>query len=485
MPNKLSLIIRNAFIIDGSGLAGFHGDIGVQGDKIDAVDTQLKTDGYIEIDARGHVISPGFIDVHTHDDIAVIENPEHFCKLSQGVTTVIVGNCGISIAPVVINTPPPPPMNIISEKQFYASFDDYFKVITEKPPSVNVITQCGHSALRMMAMKDYTQPATRPEIISMAKMLITAFEQGAAGFSTGLEYPLAQAALVEEITALCQVTHEFGGFYTTHMRDEGVNSLNSISETVEAGRKGRVPVVISHHKLAGLANHGRSVETLAMIEEAARNQIVRMDVYPYIASSTMLDAIRIQKAAKTIIAWSQKYPEMTGENFEDFRANKNVSIEEAVAMLSPAGGIYFNMDESDVRRILQHPLSMIGSDGLPHDKHPHPRLWGTFPKVLGHYTRNEKLFSLEMAVHKMTGLSAQTFGISNRGLIREGNYADLVMFNPEKIADCATFDKPTTPSVGIEAVWVNGIMSYSRGKATGSRAGRGLKRQDLKRLPWH
>jgi N-acyl-D-amino-acid deacylase len=482
--DKLNLIIRNAFILDGTGAAGWHGDIGVNGDRIVAVDTNLPLNAYIELDARGHAVSPGFIDAHTHDDHAIIAKPTHLSKLSQGVTTVVVGNCGISIAPVSLNKPPPAPMNILSQDAFFPSFAAYFKAIAASPPSVNIVAQCGHSALRVMAMRDYNRPAERSEIITMGKALIEAFEQGAAGFSTGLEYPIARESLAEEIVALCQITHEFGGFYTSHMRDEGENVLASIAETIDAGKRGRVPVVISHHKLAGIKMHGKSIETLNAIDDAAFSQIVRLDAYPYIASSTMLDAKRVKYASKTLIAWSQKHPELTGQEFEPFRLEHNLTIEEAVEKLSPAGGIYFNMDETDVRRILKHPFTMIGSDGLPHDTHPHPRLWGTFPKVLGHYARDEKLFTLEEAVHKMTGLTAETFGLTDRGIIREGAFADLVMFDQDTIADQATFDMPTKQATGIDAVWVNGTLSFSRGNATNSRAGRGLKRQDLRRLPW-
>lgn len=483
---KLDLIIRNALIIDGSGSAGWIGDVGVKGDRIDCVDSTLAQSAYSEMDARGHALTPGFIDAHTHDDKAVIDEPNHFCKLSQGVTTVVVGNCGISFAQMTNENPAPAPLSLVTHgaQTFYPTFDAYFAALAKTPPSVNVVAQTGHSVLRFRTMDSLNREATRGETAAMQQLFIEAMEQGAAGLSTGLEYPTAIHSTAEEIAALTDILHEFGGFYSTHMRDEGENVLQSLDESIHIGKWSRVPVIISHHKLAGVAQHGRSVETLDQIDKARRAQIINFDAYPYVASSTMLDEKRVKRASRTMVAMSQPFPDCAGRDFSELQAEWCLTVEECVAKLSPALAVYFNMAEEDVQRILSHPAGMIGSDGIPDKNMPHPRLWGTFPKVLGHYVRDVKLFTLEQAVHKMTGLPAQVFGIKNRGIIAEGAFADLVLFNQAKIKDEATFEKPMQPATGIDAIFVNGKMSYARGKHTGFNAGRGLKRNDLKRLLW-
>ncbi|MBM3542251.1 MAG: amidohydrolase family protein, partial [Alphaproteobacteria bacterium] len=234
----------------------------------------------------------------------------------------------------------------------------------------------------------------------------------------------------------------------------------------------------SHHKTAGAPNFGRSRETLPRIEEAAKRQKVGLDVYPYPASSTVLSADMIPRSKKILVAWSKTRPEFAGQDLKDVAKALGCSQEEAIDRLLPAGGIYFAMDEEDVRRIMAFPQSMIGSDGLPNDEHPHPRLWGTFPRVLGHYVRELGLFGLETAVHKMTGLSAHRFGLKDRGVVRAGAFADLVLFDPVAVIDRATFEKPVQAAAGIELVMVNGRVAWKDGRATGARAGRALRRQE-------
>jgi N-acyl-D-amino-acid deacylase len=240
-----------------------------------------------------------------------------------------------------------------------------------------------------------------------------------------------------------------------------------------------VPVVISHHKCAGQANFGRMRETLPCIERARRAQPVGLDAYPYIAGSTTLDSGRSLDAKRILVTWSEPHPEAQGRDLDEIAAEMGLTRDAAVAALLPAGGIFFMMDEEDVRKVLAYPHTMIGSDGLPHDAHPHPRLWGTFPRVLGHYAREVGLFSLEEAVRKMTSLTARQFGLKDRGVLREGAYADLVLFDPDTVRDRATFDDPKQPAAGIEAVWVNGRAVWEGGTHTGTRPGRALRRQDL------
>ncbi len=478
MIQHADIVIRDARVIDGTGAPSFSGDVAVSDDRIVAVGPDLPMRGGREIAAQGRALAPGFIDAHTHDDRAVLTDPDHACKLSQGVTSVVVGNCGVSIAPVTVAERAPPPLDLICPEpsDFQARFADYFQALDDDPASVNVIAQIGHSSLRVAAMGDLTRPATGDEIARMRGLTEQALADGCPGFSTGLFYPPAQAAPTEEVIALAELVGAAGGFHSTHMRDEGAGVLDSLEETFRIGREGAVPVVVSHHKCSGLANHGRSTETLPKIAEAIARQPTGLDAYPYTAGSTMLSRKMAQEATRTIVAWSEAHPEMSGRDLDDIAADWGIDRLVAVDRLLPAGGIYFMMDEEDVRRILAFEHTMIGSDGLPHDVHPHPRLWGTFPRVLGHYARDVGLFTLETAVHKMTGLSAGTFRLHDRGEIRPGAYADLVLFDPDTIIDLATFEAPKTPARGIDWVMVNGRMAFADGQPTGDRSGRALRR---------
>ena len=235
-------------------------------------------------------------------------------------------------------------------------------------------------------------------------------------------------------------------------------------------------VVVSHHKCAGRKNWGRSRETLVVIDEARGRQRIGLDAYPYAAGSTVLDPDWVNEDIRIMVSWSTPHPEMNGRDLADVANEWGVRQHEASERLSPAGGIYFQTSEEDVRRILAYPPTMVGSDGLPRDAHPHPRLWGTFPRVLGHYARDLALFPLELAVHKMTGKSAATFGLTDRGIIREGAYADAVVFDPATIIDKATFEDPCQPAAGIDYVFVNGRLSWDSGEQTGAGAGRFLAR---------
>jgi N-acyl-D-amino-acid deacylase len=249
-----------------------------------------------------------------------------------------------------------------------------------------------------------------------------------------------------------------------------------VNETIEIGKAADVPVVISHHKASGTPNHGLVRESLKLIEEARKTQSLGLDVYPYVAASTMLDPRRISLASKIIVTWSKARPEFAGQTLDAIAGKLDCGLEEAARRLLPAGAIYFMMSEDDVRRVLSYPHTMIGSDGLPHDEHPHPRLWGTFPRVLGHYVRDVKLFTLEEAVRRMTALPAAQFGLADRGSLRVGAFADLVLFDPRTIADTATFERPKSPAAGVALVMVNGRTVWSDGAATGSRPGRALRR---------
>jgi N-acyl-D-amino-acid deacylase len=252
--------------------------------------------------------------------------------------------------------------------------------------------------------------------------------------------------------------------------------MESLAETFEIGKRLGVPVVISHHKLTGEKNFGRSLETLPYIERTMKMQPVCLDCYPYHAGSTVLEVWRAQRCDRVLVTWSVPHPEFAGRELNDIAAEMGVSRDEATARLMPAGAIYFQMDMRDVERILSFEPTMIGSDGLPHDARPHPRLWGAFPKVLGHYVRTRGLFSLEAAVHKMTGLTAANFGFQDRGVIAEGGYADITVFDPDTIDAQSDYGNEIAPASGIEHVLVNGKLAWTEGAGTGSRNGTLVRR---------
>jgi N-acyl-D-amino-acid deacylase len=326
-------------------------------------------------------------------------------------------------------------------------------------------------------MDDLARPATRSELDRMGVLLEESLEAGCIGMSTGLAYPTANAAPTEEVIALAERLVPYEGLYATHMRDERDHVVESVNETLEIGRRAGVRVVISHHKCGGQKNWGRTRETLPLIEAARKTQSINLDVYPYTASSTVLLRDFIESSEKVIVTWSESYPEMAGRDFDDIKSEWGCSTEAAIERLLPAGAIYYQMHEDDLRRVLSFPDAMIGSDGLPHDVFPHPRLWGTFPRVLGHYCRELGLFPLEEAVRRMTGVPASVFGLENRGVIREGAFADLVVFDPERVIDQADFTDPKQPSIGIELVLVNGRPVWREAAWTGERPGRLLRRQ--------
>jgi N-acyl-D-amino-acid deacylase len=280
--------------------------------------------------------------------------------------------------------------------------------------------------------------------------------------------------------ALAQPLAAAGAVYTTHMRTETDQILDAMSEAFAIGRMNRVPVIVSHLKCAGIANWGRSGEVLQALETAQHTQQTGCDCYPYAAGSSTLDLRQVDDRVKITITWSTPHPEIAGQTLKQIAECWNTTHLEAARQLQPAGAIYHSISEEDMRRILAHPATMIGSDGLPNDPRPHPRLWGTFPRVLGRYSRDEKLFPLSAAIHKMTGMPAQRFGLAGRGFIRKEYAADLVLFDPDTILDTATFSDPIQPAQGISAVWVNGILSYTSRGTTGSRSGRFLPRGKTK-----
>ena len=481
MLEQFDLLIRNASIVDGTGDPRYAGDIGIRGDRIARIGSLKDARGKQEIDLAGRVAAPGFIDAHTHDDRLLLSNSTMTPKISQGVTTVIGGNCGVSLAPTPrpMTSPVTPPLNLLDDTGNwfrFKRFGDYLDALRAQPAATNCAMLVGHITLRVSTMDDLERPATTGEIAAMQALVEEALSAGAIGVSTGLFYEPACAATTEEVIEVCRPLAAHGGVYCTHLRNEANEVVDSLEETFRIGRELGVPVVISHHKLKYMENFGRSSETLALIEQRMTEQPVCLDCYPYTAGSTILSASRLTGNQRVIVSWSKPLPQFAGQDLDQIARQLGVSQEEAVERLSPAGAIYFMMDEADVQRIMKFPPTMIGSDGLPHDASPHPRLWGTFPRVLGHYGRLLGLFSLEVAVHKMTGLTARNFGLPDRGVLKEGAYADLALFDPETVDAGATYEAPMTPARGIEAVIVNGTIVWHDGQATGARPGRVLSR---------
>lgn len=481
MKTQFDLLIRNATVVDGTGDIRYEADIGIVGDRIAKIGDLSSFSAKNQIDLQGKVAAPGFIDAHTHDDRMMLSDPEMTPKVSQGVTTIIGGNCGISLAPMPRPIPDPitPPLNLLDDQGGwfrFPTFASYLAELNKHPAATNRAMLVGHTTLRVAVMDDLDKPATPDQIGKMRDLVVEAMQAGAIGVSTGLFYEPAVAAPTQEVIDVCKPLKEYNGLYCTHMRDEADGVMDSLEESFKIGREVGVPVVISHHKVIGQKNYGRSQETLEFIKKSMVNQPICLDCYPYAAGSTVLSWSRAVTSVRVIVTWSKTLPEFAGQDLEKIAEKLGVTQEQAVEKLLPAGAIYFRMDEQDVQKILQFGPTMIGSDGLPHDASPHPRLWATFPRVLGHYRRGLGLFSLESAVHKMTGLTAHNFGLPDRGVLKEGAFADLTLFDEATVDAAATYENPIAISHGIETVIVNGEIVWNQGRATGARPGRVLAR---------
>ena len=474
----LDTLIRQVKLVDGSGAAATVADVGIRQQRIAFIGDAGQAKADHVIDGQGLTLAPGFIAGHPHDATLVIRPPQMLPKLSQGVTTVIVGNCGISASPVSLQGEPPDPMNLLGPRDAfcYPRFADYRAAVERAEPAVNVAALVGHTALRSNHLDRLDRTASTAEINAMRAQLADSLQHGALGLSTGLAYASAFSADSNEVEQLAAELNQYGGIYTTHLRSEFEPVLEAMDEAWRVGRNANSPVIVSHLKCAGKGNWGRSPQLLASLEQAARQQMVGCDCYPYSASSSTLDLKQVTSDFEIFITWSTPHPDMAGQTLQAIAEQWQLPLLDAARKLQPAGAVYHGMDPADVERILSHPLTMVGSDGLPEDPLPHPRLWGAFPRVLGHYCRERKLFSLETAIHKMTGLSASRFALDERGLVRLGYWADLVLFDAATIHDTASFEAPVQQAAGIVAVWVNGTLSWQHAAATGARAGRFLPR---------
>ncbi len=477
-PQRFDLVIAGGDVIDGTGGDRVRADVGITGDRIAAIGDLSEAQADERIDAAGRAVTPGFVDVHTHDDRLLFVDPAMRPKTSQGVTTVVVGNCGVSLAPFATAGRPKPPLDLIFglDPVRFPTFAAFIDQVDKQPAAANAIFLVGHQTLRITEVSDLDRTATDAEIDAMRAGVAEAMAAGAAGFSTGLFYPPARAASTDEVARVAEVAGAAGGIYATHLRNEGPDLLKSVEEALEIGRHGDMPVLLSHHKASGVENHGMVRQSLPMIREARKTQKVALDVYPYIASSTVLLKERVADSSKVLITWSEPMPEAAGRDLAEMAMEYQIKPEEMVDRLLPAGAIYFSMAEDDVRDVLAFEDAMIGSDGIPHDERPHPRLWGTFPRVLGHYSRDIGLMPLEEAVRRMTGVPADVFGLKDRGYLREGAFADLVIFDPETVIDRANFDTPMEPAGGVDAVMTNGAFVWRSGSATGAKPGRALRR---------
>lgn len=467
------ILFRGGNIIDGTGAPRQSVDLAVTDDRIVATgDLSRWTAGRV-IDCTGRIVAPGFIDPHVHHDEVVLTNPGMDCMLSQGVTTIINGNCGFSIAPLTATGPLPQPLGMVLSDDMprFASYAAYRDRLRADPPAVNSACLIGHGTLRINEVADLDRPADRAETAAMVRALDRALSEGGIGLSTGPFYPPARAATTQELIEMARVAQAHGRLYVTHMRDEGDQVIEALEETFQIGRDACCGVHVSHHKCAGLANHGLSETTLAMIDQARKLQDVGLDTTPWTASSTMLNSGRHRQASRVIVAESVPYPEMAGRDLSDIAAEWGTDIDSAMERLLPATGIFFIMDETDVRRILAYEHTIICSDGIARGSHPHPRVWGTFPRVLGHFVRDTGVFDLETGIKRMTSMPADRFGLQDRGRIAKGMYADLVVFDAASIREGNDYTHPTRPAEGIDLVFVNGRESWCAGGHTGARAG--------------
>ena len=486
------LVIRNVSVLDGSGGEPFSADVAVAHGRIAGIEISGSPEpAALEIDGAGLTLAPGFIDTHAHDDGAFFRHPGMEFKLAQGVTTVVSGNCGFSAIPA-----DPEQDSVAASGGILAGLEGefvdlagYYAAALERLPAINNIMLVGHNTVRSLVMGFDKRAPTAPELAKMRGHVDLALEQGACGFSTGLIYRPGRWSETEEVIELASAARKFGALYTTHMRNEGDRLLQAVDETLRIGREADVHAHISHHKSAGRPNWGKVRESLEKVDRAlADGQRVTLDVYPYTAGSGRmieyfnLDRISRELAEVIRIASCPAFRAYEGRMVNDIASEEGSDATDVVRKIltAPKGDrticIHFIIDEADIETNLAHHDMMVGSDGIPDLRgKPHPRLFGTFPRVLGRYVRERGVLKLPEAVHRMTTLAAATFGLESRGQIRQGYWADLVLFDPASIIDRASYDEPQTEPDGIRLVVVNGAIAYDRldqGRA-GIHTGRG------------
>ena len=478
-------VIRNATIIDGTGAERFTGDVTIEDGHISEVGSSSGA-AAVEVDATGLVLAPGFVDVHTHDDGALLQHPDMAFKISQGCTSVVVGNCGFSAIPAV---PGENTLDLSGVQANWSDLDGYRRNVENSGPALNAMMLVGHNTIRSLEMGNERRAPNDQELERMQQHVELAMEQGACGFSTGLVYRPGRWSDTDEVLELAKIVAPFDGIYATHMRNENDHLLEAVDEALEIGTKAGVAVQISHHKAAGKRNWGKVEESLAKVDAAvAEGAEVTLDVYPYTAGSGPMvqyfdiDNPNPELAQAIQLASCPAFRHYEGRMLVDIAAELGITAPEAVrhVLTAPDGKkticIQHVMDEGDVVSNLRHDRVMIGSDGLPDlTGRPHPRLFGTFPRVLGRYVREQGVVDLESAVRRMTSLSCDVHGLSGRGRITEGNWADLVLFDPDVVIDVASYEDPKRESVGIRNVWVNGHMAFDNGVHTRVGSGNVLR----------
>jgi N-acyl-D-amino-acid deacylase len=499
---RYDIIIRNGKVLDGSGNSWYYADIAVKEGKIISIRKNLPGEATKIIDARGLVVAPGFIDVHTHIEDDEIKNPAAENFIYDGVTTVITGNCGLS------------KVNISK----YLGFIDSLK------PSINVAALIGHNDVRRAIMGRAMRDPNETEMKQMEQLVDDAMKNGAVGLSTGLIYIPGTYSKTEEVVRLAAVAAKYNGVYASHMRNEGDSIKQAIEEAIHIGRVNNMPVEISHFKVSGQNNWGRSKETVAMIEKARNEGLdITIDQYPYTASSTSLSTLmpdeiladgqdsivaRLNRATvrKQVIDYMLmrlkkrklkhfSYPVVASYRFDStlngksieainlLKGRKHKAKEEAATIIEMminggAGMVFHGMGEKDVQYIMKYPFNMFASDASIRvfgQGVPHPRGYGTNARVLGKYVREEKIISLEEAIRRMTSLPAQKFQLKDRGLLKEGMAADIVLFDDKEVTDKSTFEQPHQYSVGFKYILVNGQLTVENGKHTGNRNGKSLR----------
>jgi N-acyl-D-amino-acid deacylase len=491
------LIIRNATVYDGTGSPGKTADIAIDGDRISLVG-KVEGPAATEVDASGLAAAPGFIDVHSHDDFQVLTEPDVTHNVLQGITTVIVGNCGFGAAPADAALVQ---MRAIQEVdgsfQPWEGYAGYLETIDRNRPSLNVAALVGHHTVRRAAMGGVEQRLpNRDELAAMRRMVAEGMEAGAVGLSTGLVYEPGRYSDTAEVVAITEEVAARKGIYVSHMRNEGDGLLDAVQETIGIGKAAGCGVEISHHKSVGKENWGRVTQSLDMIEAAqAAGMDVTADQYPYTARSTMLFAL-VQNGtfssgsggamgrsspSEVLLCSVPGSSELEGRTLQSFVDEWDLPGEDAANRLLKEHGkdilvAAFGMDEGDVRMVMAHPSTMIGTDGLDRGSKPHPRAWGTYPRILGKYVREEGIISLADAVWRMSGFPAKKFALKDRGQVRENAYADIVLFDPATVIDRATFEDPRNGPAGMPHVLVNGQFVVRDGVHTHARVGMALRR---------
>lgn len=520
MPEIFDIVLRGGTIIDGTGGPVYSADIAVRGNKITEIgplpaDVQTKT----VVDAAGLVVTPGFIDIHTHADIALLARPQHLPKIMQGVTTEVFTNCGLGFAPINENA-------LKIQRQYIAGLfgddggiewtwrtvADFLERFETGGIGANIAYLIPHGAVRVSVMGMEERAATSQELVLMQAMVAQGMEEGAWGLSTGVWYAPMRAADRQELVTLCRTA----GFFATHQRDYGDSIFAATEESVAIARESGAILQISHLQMNGPANANRAGTLLALLDDVRREGIdVTCDTYPYTAGSTFiqsllpswavdggpeailrrlresetrtrilrfLDDAHLDSARYNLVgATSSANSAYEGQTFASIAESRQISPAELVCCLLEeedlrACYVHHAAHEGNVRDILQWPGQMVGSDGLHLPGKTHPRLYGTFSRVLGHYAREEKVLTLESAIHKMTGMPAARLGLQGRGTLAVGHAADIAVFDPQTISDAATFDDPLRYPTGIPYVFVNGVAVKWNDAPTGALAGQVLRR---------